>query len=102
MPSNFVGGETCIIVWTVCIVMHGAIDFGSKNDFFTSASALFKPATNDLLGETRIFAPTINVSGIKKVHTGIECRIHDTECLFFVCSRTKVHRAETDPADFKT
>ena len=39
MPSDFVGGEASFVVWAICIIMHGAIDFGGQHYFFTSVTA---------------------------------------------------------------
>ena len=101
MPSDFVGGEAGFVVGSICIIMHGAIDFGGQNDFLTSATALVEPASDNFFGKAGILTPAIDVSGIKKVHACIKCCVHNAKSFFLICSRPEIHGTQTDSADLE-
>ena len=82
-------------------VPHASEDFGGQHDFVPPASALRQPAADDLFGNALAGLFAVHIGGIEKVDAHIQRAIHDGPTVAFGGEGTKIHGAQTEPADFE-
>ncbi len=81
-------------------IAHPTEHLRCQYNFFTPSPTLSEPTPHNLLGPAFADFPTIDVRRVEKVEAQLQRSIHDGKTVCLVGLRPKVHRAETEPADF--